>query len=92
MTAPETKPPKSTILRTVAVSAVLGLIFFALLWYTVFSATTAAIIAAGGSGLIVVGANASDVFESLLETLMGAILAVLGAILAVVAAVFSIFE
>ncbi len=84
-------PPKNT-LRKIAITAVVGLILFAALWYTVFSAMTAAFVATGGAGLIIVGACASDVFESALETVLSALLAILGAIAAVFAAIFSIFE
>ena len=92
-TLPPTPPQKSsTFLRTLAVAAVVGLILFAVLWYTIFSAVTAALIAAGGTGVIVVGSSVSDVFESLLELLASIVLAVLGAIAAVFAAIFSIFN
>lgn len=80
------------IMRTLAVAGVVGLILFAVLWYAVFSAVTAAIIAAGGTGVIVVGSRFSDVLESLLEMLTTAVLAVLGAIAAVFAAILSIFN
>lgn len=93
MTAPQpAASPIRSILRKLFIAAVVGLILFAALWYSVFSAVTAALIAAGGTGVIVVGASASDLFESLLEMLANAVLAVLGAIAAVLAAVLSIFE
>ncbi len=90
-----TTPPAAShkrFLRTLAIAAVVGLILFAALWYTIFSAVTAALVAAGGTGLIVVGSSVSDVFESLLDMLMSAILAVLGAIAAVFATILSIFD
>lgn len=89
------QPPASTtnrILRTFAVAAVVGLILFAVLWYAVFSAVTAALIAAGGTGFIVVGASFSDVLESILEMVANVVLAILGAIAAVFAAILSIFN
>jgi hypothetical protein len=90
---PPAPPQKSSaILRTIAVAAVIGLILFGVLWYTIFSAVTAAIIAASGTGVIVVGSSVSDVFESLFELLASIVLAVLGAIAAVFAAIFSIFN
>jgi Flp pilus assembly protein TadB len=90
---PPAPPQKSsTILRTLAVAAVIGLILFGVLWYTIFSAVTAALIAAGGTGVIVVGSRVSDVIESLFEMLANIVLAVLGAIAAVFAAIFSIFN
>ena len=92
-TSPPVPPQKSsTILRTLAVAAVIGLILFAVLWYTIFSAVTAALIAAGGTGVIVVGSSVSDVLESLFELLASIVMAVLGAIAAVFAAIFSIFN
>jgi hypothetical protein len=92
-TSPPDLPQKSsTFLRTIAVAAVVGLILFAVLWYTIFSAVTAAIIAAGGTGVIVVGSSVSDVFESLFELLASIVLAVLGAVAAVFAAIFTIFN
>jgi len=99
MPEPQAKPPRNRFLRTFTVALALGLLLFAVLWYTVFSAVTAAIIAAGGTGMIIVGGSVSDAFESVWEpfasillAVLGAILAVLTAIAAVVAAVLSIFE
>jgi hypothetical protein len=89
---PPPSPTPNRILRTLAVAGVVGLILFAVLWYTIFSAVTAAIIAAGGTGVIVVGSSASDVLESLFELLASIVMAVLGAIAAVFAAIFSIFN
>ena len=92
-TSPPAPPQKSsTILRTIAVAAVIGFILFGVLWYTIFSAVTAALIAAGGTGVIVVGSSVSDVLESLFELLANILLGVLGAIAAVFAAIFSIFN
>jgi hypothetical protein len=89
---PPAEPKSKSLGRTIVAALVIGVILFAALWYTVFSAVTAALIAAGGTGVIVVGSSVSDVFESLLEMLAGAILAVLGAIAALFAAIFSIFN
>ncbi len=92
-TLPPAPPQKSsTFLRTLAVAAVVGLILFAVLWYTIFSAVTAALIAAGGTGVIVVGSSVSDVFESLFELLANILLGILAAIAAFFAAIFSIFN
>jgi hypothetical protein len=87
-------PPQNsnTFLRTIGVAAVVGLILFAVLWYTVFSAVTAALIAGGGTGVIVVGASVSDVFETLFEMLASIVLGILAAIAAFFAAIFSLFN
>lgn len=89
---PPPSPKPNKILRTVVTAAIVGLILFAVLWYTIFSAVTASLIAGGGTGMIVVGSSVSDVFESLFELLANALLAILGAIAAVFAAIFSIFN
>ncbi len=86
------QPASRGFLRRVAVAAVIGLILFAALWYLVFSAVTAALIAAGGTGVIVVGSSVSDMFESLFEMLANILLGILAAIGAFFAAIFSIFD
>jgi hypothetical protein len=87
-------PAKSQrgIAARIVVGAVLGLILFAALWYTVFSAVTAALLAAGGTGVIVVGSSLSDVLETLFEMIANVILGILAAIGAFFAAIFSIFN
>jgi Flp pilus assembly protein TadB len=93
MTAvPPSAPPPNKLLRTIAVAAMIGVILFGVLWYTIFSAVTAALIAAGGTGVIVVGTSVSDVFESILEMLANVLLGILAAIGAFFAAIFSIFN
>jgi hypothetical protein len=72
--------------------AIFGVILFAALWYTIFSAVTAALIAAGGTGVLVVGGSASDTLESLFEMLANIVLGILAAIGAFFAAIFSIFD
>ena len=65
-------PAKSTsrgIGGRIAAAAIVGVLLFGLLWYTIFSAVTAALIAAGGTGILVVGSSVSETFESLFELL-----------------------
>jgi hypothetical protein len=80
------------IAARIVVGTVLGLILFAALWYTVFSAVTAALLAAGGTGIIVVGSSVSEVVETLFEMIANVILGILAAIGAFFAAIFSIFN
>ena len=90
---PASSPPASRgIGGRVAVAAVVGVVVFALLWYTIFSAVTAALIAAGGTGVLVVGSSVSDTFESLFEMLANILLGILAAIGAFFVAIFSIFD
>jgi hypothetical protein len=86
------QPESSSIARRIAVAAVIGVILFAALWYLVFSAVKAALIAAGGIGVLVVGSSVSDIFESLFEMLANILLGILAAIGAFFAAIFSIFD
>jgi Flp pilus assembly protein TadB len=88
-------PAKSSprgIVGRMAVAAIIGVIVFAALWYTIFSAVTAAVIAAGGTGVLVVGSSASDPFENLFEMLANIVLGILAAIGAFFAAIFSFFD
>ena len=88
-------PPQSPALgigRRVAVAALIGVIVFAALWYLVFTAVTAALIAAGGTGVLVVGSSVSDTFESLFVMLANILLGILAAIGAFFSAIFSIFN
>jgi hypothetical protein len=89
--APEQPASRGIAVRIVAV-AIIGALLFGLLWYTVFSAVTAALIAAGGMGVLVVGSSVSDVLESLFEMLANILLGILAAIGVFFAAIFSIFD
>ena len=88
-------PAKSTsrgIGERIAAAAIVGVLLFGLHWRTVFSAVTAALIAAGGTGVLVVGSSVSDTFESLFEMLANILLGILATIGAFFAAIFYIFE
>lgn len=83
---------KSGIVRRIAISGVIGVLLFGLLWYSVFSAVTAALVASGGTVVLVAGSSASDASESLFDMLANIILGILAAIGAFFAAIFSIFD
>jgi hypothetical protein len=88
-------PAKSAsrgIAGRIVAAAIVGVLLFGLLWYTVFSAVTAALIAAGGTGILVVGSSVSDTFEGLFEMLANILLGILAAIGAFFPAIFSIFD
>jgi hypothetical protein len=95
MSAPETVPdprPRSGPLRRGLGAAALALVLFGLLWYTVFSAVTAALVASGGTVVLLAGASVSDIVETVFEAIANALLAVLAAIAAVFAAIMSVFD
>ncbi len=96
MTAPNTAPtetaPKSGTARRIAAAAIIGFVLFCMLWYTVFSAVTAALVASGGAIVLVAGSAASDTIETIFDMIASAILGLLAAIAAFFASIFSIFD
>ncbi|HEX2843265.1 hypothetical protein [Hyphomicrobium sp.] len=83
MTEPRIAPPpapKGGILRRIAAGFVIGVLAFGLLWYTVFNAVTAALVASGGTVVLLAGASVSDVLESIFDTIANIVLGIIGAI------------
>lgn len=68
------------ILRRTAATLLLGVLFFAVLWYAVFDAVTAALVASGGAVVFVGGASVSETVSSIFEAVAGILLGILGAI------------
>jgi len=91
-TAPAEAPQKSGFLRRVAAAVLIGGIVFGLLWYTIFSAVTSALVASGGTVVLLAGASASDTFETIFDMIANVILGIFAAIGAVFAAIFSFFD
>jgi hypothetical protein len=79
-TAPAKRSPVVRFIRRTAAALVLGLVFFVILWMTVFNAVTSAIVASGGAVVLVAGASASETFQSIFEAVAEAVLGVIGAI------------
>jgi hypothetical protein len=94
--APKAEPndaqPKSGIARRIAGAAVIAAVVFGLLWYTIFNAVTAALVASGGTVVLLAGASASDTLETVFEMISNVLLAILAAIAAVFAAIMSFFD
>ena len=70
-------PKSSSFWRRIAASILIGVIFFGVLWYTVFSAVTAALVGSGTTVVLFAGASWSDLFENILDTLANILLAIL---------------
>jgi hypothetical protein len=68
------------ILRRTAATLLLGIVVFAVLWYAVFDAVTAALVASGGAVVFVGGASVSETVSSIFETLAEILLGIVGAI------------
>ena len=90
--APEAQPnqaqPKSGIVRRIAGATVLAVLVFGVLWYTVFNAVTAALVASGGTVVLLAGASASDTLETIFETIANVLLGILAAIADFVSSIF----
>jgi hypothetical protein len=91
-TTPAALPAKSGIVRRFAAAAIIGCLFFVVLWVTVFSAMNAALVSSGGVVVLVAGASASDVFESIFSGIADAVFAILGAIADFFSAIFDFFS
>ena len=87
MTVPTEKYPSmaSRVLRRILGASLLALLFFVVLWMTVFNAMSAAIVSAALGGGALVASSSSDVFGGILEAILEAI----GGALAAIALVFS---
>ncbi|WP_295559331.1 hypothetical protein [uncultured Hyphomicrobium sp.] len=86
MTGPATTPaaaersPVVRFIRRTAAALLLGIIFFGILWATVFNAVTSAFVASGGAVVLVAGSSASETFQSIFEAIAEFILGIFGAI------------
>ncbi len=80
--------PRMGIIRRIAAGLIIGTLVFGLLWYTVFNAVTAALVASGGTVVLLAGASVSDVFESIFETVANIVLGILGAIVDFFSSIF----
>jgi Flp pilus assembly protein TadB len=89
---PEKPAPGRSNAERIAVLFVVGVLLFGVLWYTVFTAVTAALVSAGVTGVLVIGSSASDTLEALVDMLANILAGILAAIAAVLAAIFSIFN
>jgi ABC-type nitrate/sulfonate/bicarbonate transport system permease component len=78
--SPAERHPAIRFLRRVAGAALIALLVFGLLWYTVFNAVTSAILASGGAVVLVAGSSMSETFQSIFETIAEFILGIFGAI------------
>lgn len=84
MTAPSTAPversPVVRFIRRTIAALLLGIVFFGILWATVFNAVTSALVASGGAVVLVAGASVSEGFQSIFEVVAEFILGILSAI------------
>jgi hypothetical protein len=90
--APGEPAAKNGFLRRAAAAVLIGMLLYGLLWYTVFNAVTSALVASGGTVVLLAGASASDAFEAVFDTIANILLAILAAIGAVFAAIMSFFD
>ncbi len=86
------EPRKSGWARRLAAVFFVSILIFGVLWYTVFTAVTAALVAAGLTGVVVVGNSSSDAFETILGMLAHMFFGIFAAIFSVVASFFSLLS
>jgi choline-glycine betaine transporter len=79
-------------LRRIAAGVLIGVLVYGLLWYTVFNAVTAALVASGGTVVLLAGASASDIVETIFDAIANVLLGILAAIAAFFAAILSFFD
>jgi Flp pilus assembly protein TadB len=82
-TPPMPSAPRSPVvrfLRRFAAAMILSLVFFVVLWMTVFNAVNSALVASGGGIVLVAGSSASESFQSIFEAIAEFILGIFGAI------------
>ena len=80
-----------SLVRRIAVSVILSLLVFVVLWVTAFSVVTSLLIGSGFGIVVIVASTASDLVEIVLDAIANVVFAVFAVIAAVLAAVFSLF-
>lgn len=83
------EPSRNGPLRRIAAAAVIGVLFFIVLWVTVFHAVTAALVSTGGAVVLVAGSSVSDSFQSLFDMVAEFVLGVFAAIADFFSSLFS---
>jgi hypothetical protein len=95
MNAPVESPPRpestSRVVRRIAVSVIMGVLVFFVLWLMAVSFVTSVLIASCFCAVTVVASSVSDLVEAVLDAIAAVVFGILAAIAAVVAAIFSLF-
>lgn len=89
---PAARPTSTSNLgRRIAVSVILSMLVFFMLWIMAFSFVTSLLIGSGFCLVVITASTALDLVEMVLDAIATVVFGVLAAIVAVIAAVFSIF-
>ena len=78
------------VVRRIAVSAIVGVLVFLVLWLMALSLVSSLLIASGCCAVIIVGSATSDLVQAMLDAIATVVFAALAAIAAIVAAIFSL--
>jgi Fe2+ transport system protein B len=81
----------SRAVRRIAVSAIMGVLVFLVLWLMAFNLVTSVLIASSCCAITVVASSVSDLVEAALDAISAVVFGILAAIAAVIAAIFSLF-
>jgi hypothetical protein len=79
-TTPAETSPVMRFIRRAAGAAIIGIVFFALLWITTFNAMNAALVSSGTAVFLVAASSVSETFQFLFEMISEFILGIFGAI------------
>lgn len=82
------RSPAARFLRRTAAAALIGIVFFGVLWMTVFNAVTAALVSSGTAIVLVGGASVSETFQSIFETIAEIVLGMFSAIAELISGLF----
>jgi len=95
MNAPVESTPRpastSRVVRRIAVSVIMGVLVFFVLWLMAVSFVTSVLIASCFCAVTVVASSVSDLVEAVLDAIAAVVFGILAAIAAVIAAIFSLF-
>lgn len=83
--------PTSRVIRRIAVSAIMSVLVFLVMWLMAFNLVTSLLIASSFCAVTVLASSISDLIGIVVDTVAAVVFAVLAAIAAVVAAIFSLF-
>ena len=86
--APAGRSPIVRFIRRTAAALILGVVFFVVLWMTVFNAVNSALVASGGALVLVGGSSVSETFQSMFEAIAEFILGIFGAIADFLSSIF----
>lgn len=88
LATPAQRSPIMRFIRRATGAVIIGTVFFAVLWMTVFNAMNAALVSSGTAVILVTASSISDGFQSIFDTVAEFVLGIFGAIADFFASIF----